>query len=256
MNRNMHRSWIVAMFLVVIVILNVLCFSNNSSDSANTDRAPTNQNIDKLYLSRSVFLLPNPPDDDPSNKTTVAPGKTITFGHNLRDKKYNKDLTPELDLWLDTHGQKGLVLQFEIGFQAWEDDTLIDGEVYGVVFENYTTVGVVGIEHALVPYREYINEPFDIKHGSKNWASIYFMINFTENSSASSIDVHCGAGGKTSFIRLPYDQTLSAYEHEQSKDKDEDNTPGFTGEMLILSIFGLIIIIAQISPSRKRYQKR
>jgi hypothetical protein len=256
MNGNVFKTWIVAIFLVALAFFNILCFSDNSTDSASTVDEPSDQNIDKLYLSRSAFLLPNPPDDDPMNKTTIAPGSTATYGHNLRDRKLNKDLNPELDLWIDTKGQSGLVLHFEIGFQAWEDDTLMNGQVYNIEFENYTTVGGSGPEHATVPFIKYIGEPYDIKHGSKNWASIYFSINFTENSSASSIDILSGAGGKTSFIKLPFDQTLSAFEHEQSKDKDKNNTPGFTGELFIVSFVAIIALIALFKPLRRKQLKR
>jgi hypothetical protein len=243
--------------MVLLVVLNSLCVSNESSGSEKSDYKPSFEDIDKLYLSNGPYLLPEPPDKDPKNKTTLQPGDILYQGHNLRDRKYNPDLKPSLDLWLDTHGQKGLVLQFEIGFQAWEENTLIDGEVYRIVFNNYTTIGAAGGENAIVTFREYVNEPFDIKYGADNYASIYLMINFTENASASSIDIYSGASGKISLIKLPFDQTLSWYESEQKKKDDNDNSPGFTGGVLIISAVVLIIIFSiKYRPERSSFRRK
>ncbi|MCK5561330.1 MAG: hypothetical protein KAJ51_12075, partial [Thermoplasmata archaeon] len=230
------RLW-ASIIVVLFIIISTLNLTTLSSMSENDD------DLGKLYLSKSQYLLPNPPGAEATNKTELDPGKPTYFSHNIRDRKFNENLIPELDLWLDAHSQAGIELQFEIGFQAWEDNTLMDGKFYKIKFNNYKTTGAEGGENAKVTFLEYDGEPFNIKYGNDNWASIYLMINISKNATKTSVDILCGAGGRTSFIRLPWDQTLSQYESDKNQD-DDDN-----GSLCMFSLI-FVLIIMVVVPGR------
>ncbi len=255
--RTLH-IWLTILSIFMMVLC-TLCISNNTSSSENNDKYVPQEDLEFLYLSSSKYLLPEPPGDDSKNKTELTAGKSTYFSHNLRDRKFNEALNPELDLWLDAHGKNGLVLRFEIGFQVWEDETLIEGKFYKIIFKNYTTTGATGGENVKVAFLEYDGVPFDIKYGTGNWASIYLMINLTENVSAASasVDIICGAGGKISSIKLPYDQTLSGFEHEQNKNNDGDSTWCSSSLVLVFAI-GIIASVSFIyrNQNKGKYGKR
>jgi hypothetical protein len=229
--KNIGRLW-VSIFVTLIIGISTLNLIPISSQSENDD------DLGIVYLSKSQYLLPDPPAAEATNKVKLEPGEPTYFSHNIRDRKFDETLNPELDLWLDASGKAGLELEFEIGFQAWEDNTLMEGKFYTIKFHNYTTKGTSGGENAKVKFLEYVGKPFDINYGSDNWASIYLMVNLTGTASSPSVDILCGANGKTSNIRLPWNQTLSKYESQQNKD-DDDN-----GSICMFSfIFGLIILV-------------
>lgn len=259
MQRRPNRIIWISIILLLLIIFNLLCVSNNSSYS-QTDNNKTDKSLGTLYLSKSMYLLPLPPGDASENKTELTPGKLAVFSHNIRDRKLTENLKPELNLWLDAHGKAGLILQFEIGFQMWEDNTLIEGRFYKILFNNYTTtgIGIAGLENAKVIYRGYEGEPFDILSGSKNFAAVYFKVNLTINSttSTSTVDIFCGAWDKISFIQLPYDQTLSAYKHDQDKDNDDNGLPGFDGGILIITLVGLVTLYFVFRYPRNRNKLR
>jgi len=234
------EAWRISTVIIVIILFMSLCISSdNSNSNASNDNTASNQ-LNILYLSKSMYLLPTPPETDELNKTELTSAKSLIFGHNIRDRKFNKDLAPELELWLDTHGKSGLVLTFELGFQAWEDETLVKGKFFKILFENYTTTGAKAGENAKVSYAGIEGEPFDIKYGSDNWCAIYFKVNLTGNISGTGVEIYCGAEGKISKIKIPYDQTLSAYIH--GEDSDGDSTPGFQGGFIIIILGALTVI--------------
>jgi hypothetical protein len=197
-----------------------------------------------------MYLLPTAPETSELNKTELTTAKSLIFGHNIRDRKFNSDLASELELWLNAHSKSGLVLNFELGFQAWEDETLVKGKFFKILFENYTTTGAKAGENAKVSHAAIVGEPFDIKYGSDNWCAIYLKLNLTGNTSSTIVDIFCGAEGKLSKIKTPYDQTLSSYIH--GEDSDGDNTPGFLGGFIII-ILGALAVIYKIflKPPRK-----
>ena len=143
-------------------------------------------------------------------------------------------------LWLDSHGKADRSLSFEIGFQAWEEDTLIEGKFFKILFNNYTTIGNPYGENISMYYFKYDGEPFDLKSGSTNFAAVYFSITLTDTGNSDKIDIYTGADGKASFIKVPYDTTLSA--QAQKDNNDNNSTPGFTlGSVLIILVIVFLI---------------
>jgi hypothetical protein len=238
MNMKINGRLWVSIIVVLFIVISTLNLTTLSSVSEKDD------DLGKLYLSKSQYLLPNPPGAEAANKTELEPSKPIYFSHNIRDRKFDENLNPALDLWLDAHSQAGIELQFEIGFQAWEDNTLIEGKFFKIKFNNYKTTGAAGGENAKVTFLGYDGEPFDIKYGNDNWASIYLMINISKNATKkTSVDILCGAGEKVSFISLPWDQTLSQYDSDQDQDGDDNGSLcGFS--------FIFVLIIMVVVPGR------
>jgi hypothetical protein len=209
-------------FLILILVLNYL-FVTIAALNNGSNQDTNNKPLNIFYLSKSQYLLPYPPGDEATNKTELSTSQGLVFTHNIRDRKFNTELMPELDIWLNANGKAGLTLTLELGFQAWEQDTLIEGKFYRILFKNYTTSGLSGIENAKITFDKYVGEPFDISYGS-DFAAFYLLVNLTDNTSKPrTVEIYCGAGDKTSYIKLPYDKTLSSTEDKENKD-DQSST--------------------------------
>jgi hypothetical protein len=231
MNARSHWPWVLSIVFITLIFFTTLCISNNSTNNNQTNGEEPIQNLEILYLN-SIYLSPTKAGIEESNKVELTATKNLSFSHSIRDRKFNKNLKPEIMLWLDSHGKANLKLRFEIGFQAWEEDTLIEGKFFKILFNNYTTIGNPYGENISLSYLRYDGEPFDIKSGSTNFASVYFSISLNNTGNSDKIDIYTGADGKASFIKVPYDNTLSA--SAKNDDNGGDSTPGFTLESLLL----------------------
>ncbi len=230
---------ILILLLIVILILTTLCYgSDDKNESTKNKNPPPDVELDKLYLGKS-YLLPDPPGSAPANKTELPAMNHSTFTHNIRDRKFNDKLKPELRLWVNTQGTKGIRLEFEIGFQAVEDNTIIPNKRFKILFSNYTTQGTIEPEYINLTFLKFDGAPFDINPGVENWCSVYLTIRRTDDMTNSKLYIFTGAEGKISYIIIPYDRTLSSYEHE--KEDESENTPGFG-----LELVGTAIIISSI----------
>jgi hypothetical protein len=133
-------------------------------------------------------------------------------------------------------------LDFVITFQAVEDSTIITGKTYKILFQNYSTNGSTNIEKITPKFANYDGKTFDIKYGNENWCTVNLTVIRSDSLSNASLEIFCGAEEKISFIKIPYDQTLSFYEFEQEENKDDQATPDFTLGQVVISI-GLIIVV-------------
>ena len=247
MNNRIRRSRVVICILIILSSATTLCYSNESSEDFEYEPLK-DQHLDTLYFGTQYFL-PYPPSSGESNKTTISALNRTTFSHNLRDRKFNSKIKPELNLWLDAAGTKGIELEFEINFQAVEDLTELPDKTFKITFQNYTTNGSLDGEVLNLTYLNYEREPFDIKSGADNWCLVYLIIRRTDNITGSKVTLYCGAEDRVSNIKIPYSQTLSAYNYEQEKDNDMDSTPGFTG----LSFLFAIVLLISINYLRLRF---
>jgi hypothetical protein len=244
-----------------LVLLMVLVFITGgciSPDPATAEDNGSNQNLEILYLSSSRYFVPEAPGPEEVNKIELTTAKSLTFSHNIRDRKYNSKLTPYLNLWLDAHGKSGLNLSFQVGFQAWEEDTLITDKKFEILFENYTTKGFLVGEKVELQYQKYQGVPFDIKAGASNWSTIYLTINLTDTSLTSGkdeigVDLYTGADGKASYIKIPYDQTLSAYKHKKDNE-DDGSIPGFNTPTVIIALLATLTLIVYFRYFQKKYE--
>ncbi len=253
MLKKSHWSWYFSILLILILFLNGQCLANSTLKQTRGNNDTPDGPLNIYYLSISKFLSPTPPAKSNSNKTELTVSQPLIFTHNVRDRKFDDQITPELNLWLDSRNKKGLEIKFELGFQAWEDDTLIKDKFYKILFKNYTTIGATGGENVRLHYLKYDGETFDIKYGTNNFCSIYFMINLTDNPTpSSSVDIYCGAWGKTSYIKLPYNQTLSAYEFEKEKNEKTQPTPGFLVELFFAALIATMAIYTLFQKSQKK----
>jgi hypothetical protein len=234
-----YNRLIILFILIIIVASTMLCYSNPDSGSAvKNKKEPPEVELDRLYLG-NFYLLPDPPGDGAGNFTKLSALNQTTFSHNISDRKFNQDIKPRLRLWLDAFGTQGITLEFELTFQAVEDQTLLPNKVYRIVFKNYTTQGLPGQEYVNLTYTKYDGEPFDIKSGADNWAGVYLTIRRIDNKKDADLRILTGAGGKISYVKIPYDQTLSSYQYEE---EDNSSTPGFAGGYLVLSITTIIFV--------------
>ena len=111
------------------------------------------------------------------------------------------------------------------------------GKLFRAKFGNYTTTGDQGGEFVNLTYTKYNGEPFDIKSGADNWCAVYLTIRRMDKLEDADLDIYTGAKGKISYVKIPYDQTLSSYEHEN---EENNATPGFLGGCVILALMVVI----------------
>ena len=239
MNEKHHWLWVLSVIIVALVFSSSLCISSNSANNQKTNEKTPSQDLEILYLN-GIYLSPTKGGIEEFNKRELTSTKNLTFTHSIRDRKFNKDFKPEIMLWLDSHGKTNLKLGFEIGFQAWEDDTLIEDKFFKIIFANYTTSGNPYGENVSLSYLRYDGTPFDLKSGSNNFAAVYFSISLEDTGKSDKIDIYTGADGKASFIKVPYDKTLSSVSNKNGN--DNDSTPGFTLEWVLIVLIIIIVL--------------
>ena len=227
--------------MIFILISTSLCITNDQSTTDNGTGSAPDKNLDTLYLGKN-YLLPDPPGSDKANKTELSALNKTIFGHNIRDRKYDKKLEPELHLWLNAHGRRDIKLKFEIVFQAVEDNIPLPGKTYKILFENHTTNGTTGPFNLRVPFIDYNGKPFDIKSGADNWCIVQLVIKRTDNVTDGELTIYTGAEDRISYIKLPYNQTLSAYNRDL-EEKDKNATPGFEINAVLLTLVAVAIIL-------------
>lgn len=255
MNKNSTWLWLISLALIFLTIISTLCVGNDNSDNdSKYDYEPPDQELEKLYLSEN-YLLPQPPSHDSNNKTELLAQNRTIFGHNIRDRKFNNKITPELNLWINSHGRSGIELEFEIVFQAVEDNTLLPHKTFKILFENYTTNGSTENENLMPAFIKYDGKYFDIQYGNENWSSIYLKIQRTDNFTDTIVDIYFGSEQKVSYIKIPYDKTLSFYEYEKEKEEENQATPGFTAIQVVL-VLGILISIFYLRGSLINSQKK
>jgi hypothetical protein len=234
---------------IIIIIFTSLCTSTDSSSEKQENHEPPEVEYDTLYIGTD-YLLPDPPGPDKNNKTELLANNKSTFGHNIRDRKYNDQIDPSIYLWLNTKGKKGLSLEFEITFQMVEDNTVKPDKKYKISFDSYVTKGNSSLEIVNLTFSQYDGKPFDIKYGNDNWCMVYLTISRIDNKTDSKLLVFSGANDKISYIKIPYDRTLSSYEYEKEKEKDNKNTPGFSIGYGIAAFVTLLIFYLKSQNSR------
>jgi hypothetical protein len=237
MNKRTSQLWFVSILLIIIITLTTLCVGNNSNDDDEKkyDNINPDEHLELFYIGAN-YLIPDPPDAGSENITELSALDQKSFGTSIFDRKFNNDFTPELHLWLDTNDKEGLRLEFEIFFQAVEDNTILPDKNFKALFESYTNNNISGVKYSNISFIEYAGEPFDIKPGAENLCHVTLTVKRTDNITNSIVHIYVGAENKTSFIRIPYDQTYSAYEYarEQDREKDKKSTPGFTAIQLVV----------------------
>ncbi len=236
------RYWlrIGTIFFTFLLLFSSTCSCVSSNSEVKTKEPVSNQNLGLLYLSH-YYLIPYKPGDDNANKTALLANNQSIFSHSVYDRKFNKNIIPELNLWLDDNSKAGLELEFEVIVQAVEQSTVVQGKSYKMVFKNYTTTGYQGPKNVKIEFINYFGEPFDIKYGENNWANIALVIKRIDNESVTKLQIYHGANGKASYIKLPWNQTLSREEYESEKDKND--TPGFEAGIAFIGIIILVIIL-------------
>lgn len=259
MNKKASQLWFVSIFLMLIITLTTLCVGNNSTDDNEKkyDNINPDEHLELFYIGAN-YLIPDPPDASSENITELSALDQKSFGTSIFDRKFNSDFTPELHLWLDTNGNEGIKLEFEIFFQAVEDNTIIPEKNYKALFKNFTNSGTSGVKYLNISFNEYKGEPFDVIPGAENLCHVTLTVKRTDNITNSIVYIYVGAENKTSFIKIPYDQTYSAYEYarEQDKEKDKKSTPGFTAsELVIVSSVALLFYFFIKDPPRRIFTK-
>jgi hypothetical protein len=250
MAHKKFNFYVLISILIFVLTITALCNGNDDKgESVNNKKTPPDVELEKLYLSK-YYLVPNQPGDDSTNKTEILAMNQSTFSHNIRDRKFNEKLKPKLKLWVDAHGKSGIKLEFEIGFQAVEDNTIIPNKNFKIIFPNYTTAGNQEPEYINLSFLKFDGEPFDIQPGADNWCSVYLTIKRTDELTNSKLQVYTGANGKNSYIIIPYDKTLSSF--DQGAEDESGNTPGFEFETVVIAIFILITIYFYQSQSSKK----
>jgi hypothetical protein len=227
--------WSVAILALMVLILASLTDPFSVSKSASSDSTPTETELDILYLhGRSdggTLLQPYSPGDSSKNYTLINSSRDRKFGHNILDRKYNSNLKPEVNIYIDSFDTPGMILNFKIEFYLFEGNTLLTEPVATAVFSNYTTKGSLLPELIELKSSKYEGEPVDIESTGGFGASVRLTVWRTDNLDQSDVKVLCGSEGKVSWIRIPYDKSLSS-----TKKNGEDTTPMDSGLLLIMAI--------------------
>lgn len=231
------NKYIWAAAILALVILIIASFNNplSVSDNASSGSTTTDTDLDILYLhGRSdggTLLQPYAPGDSAKNYTLVNTTHTRKFGHNILDRKYNSELKPEVNIYVDSFDTPGMVLNFKLEFYLFKDNALATEPVATAVFSNYTTKGSLLPEFIEIKSTEYEGQPVDIGSSGGFGASVRFTVWRTDGLKDDYVKFYCGADEKVSWIRIPYDRSLSS-----TKKNDDDSTPMDSGLLLILAI--------------------
>ena len=231
------NKYLWAAAILALIILIIASFNNQFpvSDNASSNSTTTDNDLDILYLhGRSdggTLLQPYAPGDSAKNYTVVNTTHTRKFGHNILDRKYNSELKPEVNIYIDSYDTPGMILNFKLEFYLFEDNALATEPVATAVFNNYTTKGSLLPEFVEIKSTEYEGKPADIGSSGGFGASVRLSIWRTDELKDDNVKLHCGVDGKVSWIRIPYDRSLSS-----TKKNDDDSTPMDSGLLLILAI--------------------
>ena len=186
MRKINYWQYFISFLMIFLIILNSLCISTNANNSKDNIKNTPKEPLNIFYLSVSRYLLPEPPGNEDTNITVLIPEQQLAYTHNIRDRKFDAKNKPELNIWLNARESKGIILNFEISIQAWEEDTFIEGKFFKILFNIYTAKGTAEGEFAKVSFLKYSGEPFDIKFGSDNYGAISLSINITGNITKST----------------------------------------------------------------------
>ena len=241
-------------FIFLLLILSsIFCPAPAAEHNSRASTTASEQNLGLLYLSK-YYLIPGKPGDDPSNKTELPAADQTIFGHSIHDRKLDTAILPELDLWVNDGGRKGMELEFEIQVQAVEDKTVIPEKKYKMLFKNYTTQGRAETYQIKIEFINYLGKTFDVKYGKEDWVNIALVIKRLDNETGNKLLIYHGADGKASFIQLPWNQTLSKYEYE--KDKNDNDSPGFGFQIVVVSFIAIIFSIYIATKKRNHNKKK
>jgi hypothetical protein len=227
--------WATAILALIILIIAIFNNPFSVSDNASSGSTTTDTGLDILYLhGRSdggTLLQAYAPGDSAKNYTVVNTTHARKFGHNILDRKYNSELRPEVNIYIDSYDTPGMILNFKLEFYLFDGNTLATEPVATAVFSNYTTKGSLLTEFVEIKSTEYEGKPVDIGSGGGFGASVRLTVWRTDDLKNNDVKLHCGADGKVSWIRIPYDRSLSS-----TKKNDDNSTPMDSGLLLIVAI--------------------
>jgi len=234
--------WVIAIFCLLILILAIFTNPFSSTDNTSSVSAATDTELDILYLhgrsDGATLLQPYAPGEAARNHTILNTTHARKFGHNILDRKYNSGLDPEVNIYIDSFDTPGLVLNFKIEIYMFEGNTLLTEPQAVAIFSNYTTKGSLLPELVEIKSTEYDGKPVDIESGGGFGASIRLTIWRTDGFKNDNVKIYCGADGKVSWIRIPYDKSLSS-----EKKDDDESTPMDSGLLLIMAISSYCLFV-------------
>jgi hypothetical protein len=227
--------WAAAILALLILILASITDPFSVSNIARSDSTTNETELDILYLhGRSdggTLLQPYSPGDSAKNYTLINSTQERKFGHNILDRKYNSNLKPEVNIYINSFDKTGMILNFKIEFYLFEGNTLLTEPVATAIFSDYTTKGSLLPELIELRSSKYDGEPVDIESTGGFGASVRLTVWRTDNMEQHDVKILCGANEKVSWVRIPYDRSLSS-----TRKNGEDSTPMDSGLLLIVAI--------------------
>jgi hypothetical protein len=200
---------------IIITLVSLILFLAFFINSAYADEGGNENNgyeivLNKYYFGKDEFnttwLMPAPPGDGRYNFTEVTPEDELAVSQGIIDREYDPDITPQVNLFVNTYGKAGMVINIQMEFMYFnENNILLEDEPVIAYFEPYTTTGRVSHpEEIRSASTSYSGTPQDVPTSDYGAIiSVFISLDDTGIDNAS-FDVYCGKNGYRSNVITPY----------------------------------------------------
>lgn len=228
--------WVIAAFVVIVMVISAFNVPYSDNDDATSEATNSETRFDIFYLhgaiGKGTYLRPSQPGDNATYKTTLNSTFTLEIGRSMIDRKYNPEIKPAVNIYINSLETKGIIVNFRIEFYLFEGNFLPDDPVSTAIFNNYTTKGSSSPEYIQLTSTKYQDDPPEDMPAGEFGGSVRLKIWRTDNIDEVDLEIYCGADAKISWIQVPYDKSLSSTQ----KDDDDKSTPMGSGALLVMAI--------------------
>ena len=234
---------IISLFLFSSILFTSVAQTAVSAQDESVDGSAVNQFYIEYRTNRTGILVPYEPDDGDEKLIMVGYGDYFNVSHGLVDRKYNPDIKPEVELYIDSHGAEGLLITVRVEFRYFVDNMLPQKANVIAYFDQYETDGDDEPELVSIRSSLYSDTPVDITDPEFG-ALMRLSVSFEGGDVNDTVDILCGDGGYHSYVITPYDRSYSSTLADD--DGDDDTEPVNTALCYIVGILFIVIIVIMI----------
>lgn len=195
--------------------------------------------------NRTFWLVPYEPDAGAGKKYSLKPGQYFNISQGIIDRKYNPDLKPQVELYIDTHGVEDLAINVLVEFRYFSGQYLPHNPNVTAYFDPFETRGSDdGPELVKISSSYYSEVPRDIPQTDYG-AIMRFSLSFESADVNDTVEIMCGEDGYHSLVRTPYDRSYSStlVDNDSEEGIEVNTTLCWTVGILFLVVCVVIIII-------------